>query len=230
MAAQFHGFGEKALPFLKALNFHQSREWFQENRALFEQDLREPLGDLIDVLSERFGEAGIALKGDRKKSQFRINRDVRFSKDKRPYNRHVSAILSPDGSKMEQGVFFVHVGLERCFAAVAWWQPAPPLLLAMRTAIVEKPKVFRAMVSVLKKNGLEIGAEGRLKRAPRGFQDVWQPDLAAAVRNRHFVVRHEIEPARIQRPQLADDLFDFVMRARPLLRWGRAIEGRAASS
>jgi uncharacterized protein (TIGR02453 family) len=230
MAAQFNGFGEKALPFLKALNFHQSREWFQENRALFEQDLREPLGDLIDVLSERFGEAGIALRGDRKRSQFRINRDVRFSKDKRPYTDHVSAILSPDGTKMEQGVFFVHVGLERCFAAVAWWQPAPPLLQAMRAAVVEKPKVFRAMVSALKKNGLEIGAEGRLKRAPRGFEAVTEPDLAAAVRNRHFVVRHEIEPGRIHSPALADELFDFVRRARPLLDWGRAIEGRVARS
>lgn len=230
MAAVFNGFGEKAIPFLKALNFHQSREWFQENRALFEQDLREPLGDLIDVLSERFGAAGIALKGDRKKSQFRINRDVRFSKDKRPYADHVSAILSPDGTKMEQGVFFVHVGLERCFAAVAWWQPAPPLLQAMRTAIVEKPKVFRAMVSVLKKNGLEIGAEGRMKRAPRGFEAVTEPDLAAAVRNRHFVLRHEIEPGRIHSPELADELFAFVLRARPLLDWGRVIEGRVARS
>jgi len=230
MAAVFNGFGEKAIPFLKALNFHQSREWFQENRALFEQDLREPLGDLIDVLSERFGEAGIALRGDRKKSQFRINRDVRFSKDKRPYTDHVSAILSPDGTKMEQGVFFVHVGLERCFAAVAWWQPAPPLLQAMRAAVVEKPKVFRAMISALKKNGLEIGAEGRLKRAPRGFEAVTEPDLAAAVRNRHFVVRHEIEPGRVHSPALADELFAFVQRARPLLDWGRAIEGRVARS
>ncbi|MBN9245113.1 MAG: TIGR02453 family protein [Mesorhizobium sp.] len=230
MTAVFNGFGEKAIPFLKALNFHQSWEWFQENRALFEQDLREPLGDLIDVLSERFGEAGIALKGDRKKSQFRINRDVRFSKDKRPYTDHVSAILSPDGTKMEQGVFFVHVGLERCFAAVAWWQPAPPLLQAMRAAVVEKPKVFRAMISALKKNGLEIGAEGRLKRAPRGFEAVTEPDLAAAVRNRHFVVRHEIEPERIHSPELADELFAFVLRARPLLDWGRAIEGRVPRS
>ena len=230
MAARFNGFGEKAIPFLKALNFHQSREWFQENRALFEQELREPLGDLIDVLSERFGKAGIALKGDRKRSQFRISRDVRFSKDKRPYTDHVSAILSPDGTKMEQGVFFVHVGLERCFAAVAWWQPAPPLLQAMRTAIVKKPKVFRATVSALEKNGLEIGEEGRLKRAPRGFEAVAEPDLAAAVRNRHFVVRHEIERKGIQRPELADTLFDFTMRAKPLLDWGRAIEGRVVHS
>ena len=226
MAATFKGFGGKALPFLKALNFHQDRDWFRENRDLFEQELREPLGDLIDVLTERFGEAGLALKGDRKRSQFRINRDVRFSRDKRPYADHVSAILSPDGTKMEQGVFFVHVGLERCFAAVAWWQPAPALLQAMRTAIVEKPKVFRAMVSALGKNGLEIGAEERLKRAPRGFEAVTEPDLAAAVRNRHFVVRHAIEPDRIHRPELADDLFDFVLRAKPLLDWGRKIEGR----
>jgi len=50
MAARFNGFGEKAVPFLKALNFHQDREWFRENRDLFEKDLREPLGDLIEVL------------------------------------------------------------------------------------------------------------------------------------------------------------------------------------
>jgi uncharacterized protein (TIGR02453 family) len=222
--AAFNGFGEKAIPFLKALNFHQSREWFQENRDLFEQELREPLGDLVDVLSERFAAAGLKLKGDRKKSQFRINRDVRFSKDKRPYTDHVSAILSPDGTKMEQGVFFVHIGTERCFAAVAWWQPAPVLLQAMRTAIAEKPKAFRSMASRLERNGLEIGPEGRLKRAPRGFEAVVEPDLAAAVRNRHFVVRHGIDPAAIHRPALADELLDFALRAKPLLDWGRAIE------
>jgi len=227
--AEFRGFGEKAIPFLKALNFHQSREWFQENRELFERELREPLGDLIDVLTERFAAAGLKLKGDRRKSQFRINRDVRFSKDKRPYTDHVSAILSPDGTKMEQGVFFVHVGTERCFAAVAWWQPAAPLLQAMRTAIVEKTPQFRRMTTALKKNGLEIGTEGRLKRAPRGFEAVAEPDLAAAVRNRHFVVRHEIDPAAIQSPALADELFDFTLRAKPLLDWGRAIEGKAST-
>lgn len=228
MAAAFNGFGEKAIPFLKALNFHQSREWFQENRNLFESELREPLGDLIDALTERFGEAGLGLKGDRKKSQFRINRDMRFSRDKRPYADHVSAILSPDGTKMEQGVFFVHVGIDRCFAAVAWWKPEPALLLAMRRAIAEKTPQFRATMTALKKNGLELDAEGRLERPPRGFIHVWQPDLRAAVRNRHFVVRHAIDPAAIHSPALADELVDFAIRAKPLLRWGRRIEGRAA--
>jgi len=121
MSAVFNGLGKKAIPFLKAIGFYQSREWFAENRAIFERELREPFGDLIDVLSLRFAEAGIGLTGDRKKSMFRITRDVRFAKDKRPYNQHLSAILSPDGTKTSQGVLFIYIGVDSCFAAVAWW-------------------------------------------------------------------------------------------------------------
>ncbi|RWB60543.1 TIGR02453 family protein [Mesorhizobium sp.] len=227
MSGAFKGFGQKAIPFLKALDFHQSREWFQENRGLYESQLHEPFCDLVETLTERFTAAGLGLRGDRKKSLFRINRDVRFSKDKRPYNRHLSAILSPDGTKMEQGVFYVHIGLERCFAGVAWWQPSPELLQAMRKAIVTKPAAFRGMVAALKKAGLELDAEDRLKRAPRGFEDVTDDDLVQAVRNRHFVVRHDLDPATIYSAGLVDDLVDFTSRARPLLDWGRAIEGRA---
>lgn len=229
MGARFNGFGDKAIPFLKALGFHQSREWFQENRDLFERDLREPFGDLIDVLTQRFAALGLGLKGDRKKSMFRITRDVRFSKDKRPYNQHLSAILSPTGTKMEQGVLFIYIGVDRCFAGVAWYQPQPELMQAMRSAIVTRPSEFRAMVATLKKNGLELGDDERMKRLPRGFENVTDPDLSEAVRNRHFLVRHEIDPAGIHSFQLVDELVDFTLRAKPLLDWGRAIEGRIAT-
>jgi uncharacterized protein (TIGR02453 family) len=223
--ASFNGFGEKATPFLKALDFHQSREWFQANRDLFERELKEPFGDLVEVLTERLMAAGLGLKGDRKKSLFRINRDVRFSRDKRPYNTHLSAILSPDGTKMEQGVLFVYVGIDRCFAGVAWWQPAPALLQALRNAIAERPAEFRAMVAALGRNGLVLDSEGCLKRTPRGFEHVAEPDLAAAIRKRHFVVRHAIDPAAIHGPGLVEELVGFTLRARPLLDWGRKVEG-----
>ncbi|TPM38348.1 TIGR02453 family protein [Mesorhizobium sp. B2-3-4] len=216
------------MPFFKALDFHQSREWFWENRALYDSDLYEPFCDLVETLTQRFAAAGLGLRGDRKKSMFRINRDVRFAKDKRPYNRHLSAILSPDGTKMEQGVFYVHIGLERCFAGVAWWSPQPALLLAIRRAIETKPEKFRAMVKALARNGLALDTDGCMKRTPRGFEHVAQADLVAAIRNRHFVVRHTIDPAIIHGPALVDELVDFTIRARPLLDWGRAIEGKPA--
>lgn len=226
MGGAFDGFGPKAIPFLKALDFHQSREWFQENRDLFESELREPLGDLIDALTERFAELGLGLKGDRKKSMFRINRDVRFSKDKRPYNTHVSAILSSDGAKSSEGVLFVYVGLDRCFSGVAWWHPRPELMQAMRSAIAERPEEFRAMAAALKERRLALDGEERMKRLPRGFEHIADADLGEAIRSRHFVVRQDIEPARIQDPGLLDDLVDFTLRAKPLLEWGRAIAAR----
>jgi uncharacterized protein (TIGR02453 family) len=225
----FKGFGDKALPFLKALDFHQNREWFLENKDLFEAHLYEPLGDLVENLLAGFEKAGLPFRGDRKKSQFRIKRDTRFSKDKSPYNRHLSALLSPDGNKWaESGCFYVCIGLEDyrgCYAAIAWWQPKPELLLAMRKAIVEKPEKYRAMVKALAKNGLELNDTNRLKRTPRGFETVTDPDLIEALRNRNFVVRFPIDPAGITSPKLADDLLDFAVRAKPLIDWGRAIEG-----
>jgi uncharacterized protein (DUF2461 family) len=64
---------------------------------------------------------------------------------------------------------------------------------------------------------------------PRGFEHVTDTELAAAVRNRHFVVRHAIDPAAIHKPELADDIVDFTLGARRLLDWGRKIESRVAS-
>lgn len=224
MTSEFSGFGEKAIPFLKALDFHQSREWFQENRDLFERELKEPFGDLIDTLTGRFSALGLGLKGDRKKSMFRINRDVRFTKDKRPYNQHVSAILSPDGTKANEGVLFIYIGVDRCFAGIAWYQPRPELLRAMRGSIVTRPGEFRAMVEALKKGSLTLSDEERMKRLPRGFEQVTEPDLGEAVRSRHFFARREIDPAGIHSPKLVDELVDFTLRAKPLLDWGRAID------
>lgn len=225
----FKGFGEKALPFLKALDFHQNREWFLENKDIFERHLHEPLGDLVDDLIVRFEAAGLPFKGDRKNSQFRIKRDTRFSKDKSPYNRHLSALLSPDGSKWtETGCFYVCIGLDDyrgCFAAVAWWEPKGALLATMRKSIVAKPEKYRAMVRALAKNGLELHDTNRLKRTPRGFEDVTRSDLVEALRNRSFVVRYAIDPASITSPRLADELYDFAVRAKPLIDWGRWVEG-----
>ncbi len=221
---RFKGFGEKAIPFLKALEFHMDRDWFKENQKLFDSELKDPMGDLVEDLSERFQAAGLGLQGNRKDSLFRIHRDVRFSKDKRPYKLHVSAILSPTGKRTTAGVFYVQVGLEGCFAGVAWYMPEPPLLEALRRAVVTRPSDFRAMVAALKKHGIAISDEDRLKRPPRGYGDVSEPDLAEAVRNKHFFVNLNVPVARVTSAGLADDLFDFTVKAKPLLDWGRGVE------
>lgn len=227
--APFKGFGDKAIPFLKALDFHQNREWFVENKDLFEEHLKEPLGDLVEELTARFEKARLPFKGDRVKAQFRIKRDTRFSKDKAPYNRHLSALLSNSGTKWdESGCFYVCIGLpgvRDCYAGVAWWGPKKEVLQAIREAIVEKPDEYRTVVAKLRKSGLQISDYDRLKRTPRGFESVAEPDLLDAIRNRHFAVRMEIDPETITRADLSDRLVKFAEQSRPLIDWVKKIEG-----
>jgi uncharacterized protein (TIGR02453 family) len=221
--SEFAGFGKKALPFLKALDFHQSREWFKENKAIYESELERPRGDLVEALTLAFEANGIALKGDRKKSVYRIYRDVRFSKDKSPFNKHVSALLTPSGEKREaEGSFFIKIGIEGCFMAVGFYMDDPAKLKAVRNQIITWPQNYRDMVAALARGGLALATEDSMKRLPKGFEDVEEPDLQSAMRLKHFYVREDIDPASITSPKLVDACVDFAKRAMPLLDWGRA--------
>ncbi len=221
---QFTGFGNQALPFLKALNFHQSREWFKENRALYESELETPRGDLVEALTVAFAAKGLPFKGDRKKSVYRIYRDVRFAKDKSPFNKHVSALLTPSGEKREEeGSFFIKIGLEGCFMAVGFYLDAPEKLKVYRNSIVTWPDKFRGLNAALAKGGLELQSEGALKRMPKEFEGVTEPDLAQALKLKHFYVREEIDPKLIITPKLVDISVDFVKRAMPLIEWGQPV-------
>jgi len=128
----FDGFGKKALPFLKALGFHQSREWFKENRKLYDSELFMPLVALLASASERMAAADIPLRGERKTSMFRINRDIRFAKEKHPYNTRVSGVLTRTGTKKDVGGIYMHFEPGNCFLASGLWFPPGPQLKAMR--------------------------------------------------------------------------------------------------
>lgn len=223
---KFTGFGTKALPFLKALDFHQDREWFKQNKALYESELERPRGDLVEGLSEAFANSGIGLKGDRKKSVYRIYRDVRFAKDKSPFNKHVSALLTPSGEKNEEeGSFFIKIGIEGCFMAVGFYFSDPLKLKAFRNKAITWPGKFRDMTAALAKGRLALALDMQLKRLPKEFEAVTDPDLNSAVRLKYFYVREAIDPASITSPKLVDASVDFVKRAMPLLVWGKTGPG-----
>lgn len=105
----FPGFAAADLAFLTGLAAHNDRDWFTANRAIYDQRLKPTLAALIDALNVAFAARDLPLAGDPKKSVFRIHRDVRFSKDKRPYKTHVSATLTRDGQKLSPGLVYVHI-------------------------------------------------------------------------------------------------------------------------
>ena len=217
----FAGFGPKALPFFKALKFHQSREWFEANRETYESAVKGPMGDLVEDVAERLGQAKIPIKGDRKSSLFRIHRDVRFSANKDPYKTNSGVVLSRSGNKNDPGLLYFHLSPEECFFAAGFYQPDPEQArTAARRGLLATPKAFKAMTAKLKKAGLALSAEDSLKRAPRGFEAIQDPEIAAATRLKSMICLRPVAEAAIASPALADDFCAFAADALPLLKWG----------
>lgn len=217
-APVFAGFGPRALDFLKALAFHQDKSWFEENRALYESDVRAPFEALLLAVTARLAEHDLPIRGDAR-SIFRLHRDVRFAKDKRPYKTNAGAVLTRDGTKRSPGLVYVHVDPEGCFLAAGFHGPEPAGLARIRRRIVKRASEYREIAATLAGAGLPIGGEP-LSRLPKGFEEAAEPDIAAAVRLKSLVIREPLPAAAIRRPDLADRVTALALRAEPLLRFG----------
>jgi uncharacterized protein (TIGR02453 family) len=216
----FAGFGPKALPFFKALKFHQSREWFADNRETYERAVKGPIGDFVEDVAERLAKANIPIKGDRKSSLFRIHRDVRFSANKDPYKTHAGVVLSRSENKNDPGLLYFHLSPKECFFAAGFYHPDPVTLARLRSAAARAPKAFKAMTEKLKKARLALSADDALKRAPRGFEAIDDPEIAAVTRLKSMICLRPVAEAAIASPALADDFCAFASAALPLLKWG----------
>lgn len=220
MPAPFTGFGEKALPFFKALDFHMSREWFQENRALYDSDVLAPFSALIEAVNADAIAKGLPMRGTPKSALFRIHRDVRFSKDKRPYKTHAGAVMTRSGAKNDQGLTYIHISPEGCFAAVGFYDLEPKQLAAFRQAIIAAQERFRAMSASLAAAGLTFDPQWSLKRPPREAAGIEAADLVAALKLKSIVVKRPLPDALIRSPELVGTVIGLIEDALPLLDFG----------
>ncbi|MEO0635790.1 MAG: TIGR02453 family protein [Pseudomonadota bacterium] len=214
--AGFNGFGPDALKFLTALGFHQSREWFHDNKKMYEREVKEPLGQFVETASDAMEAAGLAFHGSRKSSLFRINRDVRFSKNKDPYNTHVSGVLTRDGTKKSTSGVYFHFTPGNCLFASGLWFPPGPEIKAARESIIERADEFLGIEKALAKQGLTFGTDGNLKRPAAGFKHVEDPELIRLLHHKSFVVERKLDDETIFNAKLVDDIVAFAKIVLPL--------------
>lgn len=217
MPAQFTGFGQQALPFLKALGFHQNKEWFAENKPLYESQIRAPMGDLIEDATARFDELKIPLKGSRATSMFRVNKDVRFSKDKSPYNTHASAVLTRSGGKKDQGGAYIHIKPGDCYIGAGIWYAEPEEFRAFRDTILSRTDEFRALEAAITAKGHAFSNENELKRVPTDFRELTDEDQRRWMRMKHFFVNVQITDDEITTPVLADKIIALTQTILPIM-------------
>jgi uncharacterized protein (TIGR02453 family) len=221
--AEFNGFGKDALGFFKALKFHQDKAWFDTNKALYQSDVVEPMVALLGDLTATFAKRRIPLRADGKRSIFRIYRDVRFARDKTPYKTHCGAVMTRSASKMDNGLLYLHVDPEGCFAAAGFYHPEPADLAKLRKAIARGGgRAFKATMAALEKGGLELGAGSQLSRVPRGFEALKGGPLDGVIRLKSLIVEEGFPNRLITTAKFADAVVDFAKRAKPLLTFGWA--------
>lgn len=214
---EFTGFSEQSLKFLTALGFHQNRDWFHENKKLYEQVIKEPMGDLVEATTERLEALDIPLKGTRKTSMFKVNRDVRFSKNKDPYNTHASAVLTRNGTKKDGSGIYMHFTPGKCFFATGIWMPQSQELRALREMIVERSDEFKSIEKELNDKGLKFNTDTALKRIPPAFKHVEDEDLARLLKQKSFIVERSVPDEAIQDPKLIETFIELTQDAMPLL-------------
>ncbi|HTD97058.1 MAG TPA: DUF2461 domain-containing protein [Edaphobacter sp.] len=164
-------FSKDAIKFLRGLKRNNDREWFAERKAVYERELKAPMLALIAEVNEALLEFAPENVRPPQKAMMRIYRDIRFSKDKRPYKIHQGAWWARDGlEKTSGGGFYFDVSSTEVTVAAGVFMPEREQLLAIRRHLVEHHAELRGLLASKKLRGLMQEFDGRkLTRAPKGF-------------------------------------------------------------
>jgi uncharacterized protein (TIGR02453 family) len=162
------------LNFLKALKKNNSKEWFDKNRKTYEAAKADYTGFVQKVINE-FGKKNPAYSSMLAKDcLFRINRDVRFSKDKSPYKTNMGAYFNPGGKKATTAGFYFHCEPGQAFMGGGLWMPMPPQLSKIRQEIDYNYADFKKILANKKFKAvygdLSRSAEYTLVRLPKGYE------------------------------------------------------------
>jgi uncharacterized protein (TIGR02453 family) len=130
------------LQYLGELSLNNNRDWFQANKSRYEKVAKAPFLELVGMLLDHAHAVGgmEGLPDDPKSCVFRINRDVRFSKDKRPYKENLAALIGIGGTKSKElPGFYFHIGLEGVWIGGGAYFMEPATLKQVRQFFSEQP-------------------------------------------------------------------------------------------
>lgn len=220
MKKQAH-FSRRLFSFLEELEQNNRREWFEENRARYEREVREPMLSFIADFAPRLKKISSKFVADPRPqggSMFRIYRDVRFSPDKRPYKTHASArfshVLARD---VHAPGYYVHLEPGNVFFGAGIWHPEPSTLGKIRDFMVQNPRQWKKSVDdpgLRKKWELRGDA---LSRPPKGY-DPTHP-LIDDLKRKDFIAIAGVSEADVLAPAFIDRFAEVCGAASPLMKF-----------
>lgn len=205
--------------FFKDLAKNNNKEWFDANRKRYEQSVKEPFAAFVAEAIKRIAKHDKSIHLEPKDAIFRINKDIRFSKDKTPYKLETSAIISPAGRKDHKvpGIYFAF-GPEAVKFYGGCYQPEKDQLEMIRTAIIRDPKGFRKVIDAKTFKATFGTVQGEANKVlPAEFKEAAKKEPLIA--NKQFYVGAEKPAKTVTDPKLMDHLMDHYLAMCPLNAW-----------
>ena len=184
------------LQFLRNLEKNNNRDWFNENKTLY-QEAQQDVISFVEKLMEEMADFDEEMgKLEAKKSVFRIYRDTRFSKDKTPYKTNFGAGLGMGKGNKISG-YYLHIEPGKSFLAGGVYKPEPSVLKTIRQEISAFGDEFKAILEQdeFRNYFRGLSVEDKLKKVPQGFEK--DDKMAEYLKLKHFIVTHPISDEQL---------------------------------
>ena len=206
------------LKFLKGVKKNNNKPWFEKNKNSYlaaKDDIEQLTGQLLNRLGKT--DKSIAdLKA--KDCQFRIYRDVRFSKDKTPYKTNMGAWMNKGGKKINSAGYYFHCEPGHSFIAGGFYLPMPPELNKIRQEIDYNFDEWKKIINNKNfKKYFVKGVEGieSLSRPPKGYDDT-NPAIEF-LKMKSFIVTHQLTDTDIQSKTLVKEVLKTYEAMKPFI-------------
>ncbi|MEI9918842.1 MAG: DUF2461 domain-containing protein [Bacteroidota bacterium] len=207
---------ELQLKFLKAVGKNNNRDWFEKNKPTYLK-VKEDFEDFLEAFHKDMLKFDESLAGmNPRKAAFRIYRDVRFSKDKRPYKTNMGAGFSAHGKMEQEPGYYLHIEPGKSFIAGGLYMPAPENLVKIRQEIDYNADKLLKILNNKKFKAYYKGLEewDKLKTMPKGYaKDHPHIDL---LKNKSFVVSHQFSDSEVTNKNFKKKLAEAAKLIKPL--------------
>jgi uncharacterized protein (TIGR02453 family) len=187
---------------------NNNKEWFDASRKRYEQSVKEPFEAFVAAVIERVARLDPTVTITPRDAIFRINRDVRFSKDKAPYKSRMSAVVAAGGRKdHSSGGIYFELGPENVAFYGGQYMPEKEQLQRIREHIagnLAQFKKLRTAKAFVERFG-EVQGE-RNKVVPKEFKQALA--LEPLIANKQFYFMAELPPRMVTDPNLMEVLMD----------------------
>ncbi|MFA6262135.1 MAG: DUF2461 domain-containing protein [Bacteroidia bacterium] len=211
------------MKFFKELSKNNTTVWFNENRKTYEKEVKKPFSDFVEEMIRRIQKLDPEVQIKPADAIMRINKDIRFSKDKTPYNTYVAANISRFGKKDKSYPgFYFQLGPEGIGVFGGVYMVEDDKLLEIRNHIGDNLKAFAKAYSdsaFKSKFGTLKGEQN--KRLPAEIQELVAKEPLIA--NKQFYFQASLKANLITSDELADTLMEYVKAAKKVNDFFKAV-------